>query len=484
VIFLLFIGLFLAFRVYFRTPAQSGDIVQGDYFVSGFLVLFFMSFTTGLGSIGLFRSRAEARFIIGSPIPPLIAIPYLQLRDAIVQSWNVLFRMAYFVFLFAPRSLSGVQSVLNMLLLLAGVVAMTTVVLPRRLAPRPLQILAVVAGVPLTLLCAEPSIRGILFQLHPSPEALAFAFRYLPAWHPGELVLHPSIVWFAIALGTAAVAVLCLMLCSRDAYPELYALSMARIDATEKVKAHRSGRDAAVALKRRNVQSSKGQYAPAGLLIFVWKAYVEFRRFALSRIALGTLCITMLGGYAFSRFAPDAFFYTMLINFTFSGAIVTSGRGAMTLALELRRPLFWLSHGTLLARLAAVCTGRLLQPAVTAGVFLIGVALAGKSPDRLLVIGLGLPAYLLLQQAVGILVFSISPRAIDLKGPLGLVRILLALVSFVAPGIAYGLTAWLAGGAVLPAILAGDGVALAESAAFLAIAAARLESVGDRLSAT
>src|SRR5476649_2404668 len=100
-LFTLFMLLFIGTRVYFHTPMQSGDVVQTDYIVSAFLAYFFLSIVTGIGTIGLFRSRAEARFIIGSPVPPLFAVPYLQVRDALVQSWNTLFRLAYFFFIFA-----------------------------------------------------------------------------------------------------------------------------------------------------------------------------------------------------------------------------------------------------------------------------------------------------------------------------------------------------------------------------------------------
>jgi hypothetical protein len=480
----LFILLFIGSRVYFHTTMQSSDIVQTDYIVSGFLTFFFLSIVTGIGTIGLFRSRAEARFIIGSPVPPLLAVPYLQLRDALVQSWNVLFRLAYFFFIFAPRSLNGGQAVMSLLLALAGMTALTTVVLPRRLAPQPLRILAIIIAIPLAIVSAEPAIRGLIFQLHPSPELLAFAFRYLPAWHPGQIVLHPSIIWIGAALGVAACAAIALMLCSRDAYPELYALSMSRLDATERLLARRNGTAQPTPRKQRAFRSSQGRYAPAGLLIFVWKSFVEFRRFATGRTAIIVFVLILGAGFASSYFAPDALFYTMLINLSLSGAIIVSARGAASLALELRRPLFWLSHGSLLQRLAAICAGRLLQPAISGAAFVIGIALAGKSPDRVLVIGLGLPAYLLLMQSIGILIFSISPRAIDQKGPLGGLRVLLAFVSFIAPGVVYALVAWAGHGSILTSVLAADATALAEAAAYLVLAAARLDSVGDRLSAT
>jgi hypothetical protein len=474
---------FIVTRAFFHTTLQPDDVVQSDYMVSGFLVFFFLSIVTGIGTVGLFRSRAEARFIIGSPISPLLAVSYLQLRDAIVQSWNVLFRLAYLFFIFAPKSLNAAQAVMTILMGLAGIIALTTVVLPRRLAPRPLRMLAIVAGIPLAVLSAEPAIRGAIFQVHPSPEALSFAFRFLPAWHPGQIVLHPNMIWIGVALAVAACAVGALVLCSRDASPELYALSMSRLEATERLLARRNGKTQPAARKTRTIHSSQGRYAPAGLLIFVWKAFVEYRRIA-ARAAIIIFIFIAGAGFVLSYFAPDVVFYTMLINLTLSGAIIMSARGAVVLGLELRRPLFWLSHGTLLQRLMAICAGRLLQPVITGAAFVLGIALAGKDVDRVLLVGLGLPAYLLLQQAIGILMFSISPRVIDQKGPLGGLRILLAFVSFIVPGIAYGLFAWLGHGGVPASILAADAVALAEAAAFLVLAAARLDSVGDRLSAT
>jgi hypothetical protein len=488
-LFALIMLMFVAMRTFlhgssrYEASYMASDIVQADYLVSGFLVLFFMSITTGIGTIGLFRSRAEARFIIGSPVSPLVAVPYLQLRDAIVQSWNILFRMAYFFLIFAPHSLNGWQAVLLIILALSSLIALTTVVLPRRIVKRPIQVFIIICAVPLTIVSALPAIRGAIFQLHPSPELLALAFRYLPAWHPGSVLIHPTFLWIAIGLAVAVCALGLLVLVSRDAYTELYALSMQRLDAVERVAARKRGdtNGAALVQKKAQATSSLGSGAPAGLLIFVWKAALELRRMTTARtFALAFFGIGLIG-FALSDFAPDILFYTMLVNLTFSGAILTSARGAMSLGLELRRPLFWLSHGSLLQRLGAISVGRLLQPTVYAASFIIGIALAAKSPDRLIIIALGFPAYILLQQAIGILVFAISPNVLDLRGPLGGLRILIAFVSFIAPGIAFGVIAYFLHGGAFFSILGADAIALAETAAFLVLAAMRLEGGGDRL---
>jgi len=484
ILYTLVIALFIVSRVlanHFR-PAVN-NTAQADYIVCGFLVIFFLYLAFGIGAIGLFRSRAEAHFIVGSPVPPHIAIPYLQIRDAVTQSWMSLFRGIYFLLIFAPWNIPVAQAANNIALVLASFIALISIGVPRRLASRPYAILTMAVCLPLALVCALPAIRTAVFQVHLSPVAMSLAYRYIPAWHPGSVLEHPSWAWVLLALGVAAAAIGVLVLRTRNAYPEVYALSMRRLEVMERFRARRRG--AAVAPKRvyTSARSPKAYHAPAGLAIFVWKASIEIRRQMSPSALIVIPIICAVAGFALSHFSQsNVGFYSLLINFSVVGTFVFSVRGAMGLSAELRRPLFWLARATLLQRLAAVCGGRLLLPLVNAAAFVLGIALAGGDANRLLIVGIGAPAYIILQVGIGTAVFAISPRMLDQRGPLSGLRILLALLFLLPPGVTYGLGAWQMH-SLLAGILAAALVALAETAVLLVFAASLLAGRADRLSA-
>jgi hypothetical protein len=261
---------------------------------------------------------------------------------------------------------------------------------------------------------------------------------------------------------------------ARDAYPELYELSMNRLQRTERLRARSFGAQK-IRGKMATRAASMGGSAPAGVAIFVWRAWTEYRRSNDTRaIALETAAL-LVAGYVTARLTGTHLMRLLPIATTLgSGLFIVALARAAALANELRRPLFWLSPATLFERLCALAGAHSWRMCSWFVLLAVGLA-AGHAP--LVVIGAALvggPAAVLLAIAIGYASYGLVPHEVDQRGPMLFVRIILGYI-FALPVLAAGLAAGMFAHSVISGFGTGALTAVIESALLIGFAAWRLD---------
>jgi hypothetical protein len=360
--------------------------------------------------------------------------------------------------------------------------ATAAVVVPRRLLARPAGIACAVVGIPLAVLAAAPAVRDLLTQSPIAlPSVVVRAAAAMPAWHPGRVLLDPQPVTLLIVLGVAAVAIAILATSGRDAYPELYALSIARIDHSERRQLRLTSQSAPrKAAARQRARPVLG--APPGVLIIVWKSIVEFRRRSSRIVVIGGAVVWCVAGFLLTHVDASigaSVLFTGILNIMiFSGLTATN-----SIATEMRRPLFWLSPSPLFERLCALAVGRTWRPVLTLELVAIGVVAGGGGMDELLGLSVAFPALAALQTGAGFAAFSFLPSAADARGPVVMLRLVVALVLLAPPVVLMGIVSAALKLPIAAGIGAATALALLEAVALVGIAAWRLDGHIDRLPA-
>lgn len=480
------LALFFWSRVYGRGGGIAGaraDLLRADYFMSALLVTLALALASGRGAVGIFRTRAEARFIIGSPLAAPTAIAYLQAREALSQAVRLLFSFIYFILVFGPRHVGPAVVVADVLLIVAMMAAAAAVVVPRRLLPAPAGIVCACVGAPLALLAAAPAIRDVLAQAAvPLPRALADrVLAALPPWHPGTVLLEPSLVWLGAVAAVVAVAIAVLAAAGRDAYPELYAMSVARIDRLERWRQRRARGvlgESPAPVRRRTLTAGT---APAGVLIFVWKSIVDFRR-QVPLVYVGAGIVGCgLAGFAAARFVStgEGALFSALIGVVINVLVLVGITATSALYNEIRRPLFWLAPAPLFERLCALALARIWRTIIMLEIVAAGYAFGGGGTPETLVVAAGLPALVALLAGVGFAVYAFYPSTADWRGPVAVLRLLVSIVLLAPVFVLYSVGAAFV--TPLAALGAAALLALLEAGALLGIAAWRLDGHVDRL---
>jgi hypothetical protein len=433
---------------------------------------------------GLFAHPAEARFIIDSPAEPFIATLYVQTRQIVRGGARQAIGLLYIALVYLPATLPAASLVRDLVLLCVALGFIAAVPLARQLLPPRLIPLAIAAGtacIVAGLLVIARDAADTLFAAAPGAVALA---QRLPTWQPGEILVAGA------REGTAAIAVLLLATAAlfayvahtaRDAYPELYELSMRRFARIERLRSRPFGwavRAPQPALPAESIVSG----APGGVAIFIWRAWTEYRRTNSARSTSIETALALFGGYGAAllirAISPETLiaFASPLVNIVFILAVMRS----VSLATELRRPLFWLSNATLFERLCAlgIAQGwRLIGWCVLAG---IGLA-AGRAGVPVVVAALVIgPCTILLAGAIGYASYALLPNDIDQRGPLLFVRLLLGYVLIVPPVVA-GLAFGIFEHTVTVALLVAGATTLLEAAVLAGFAAWRLDRMSIAL---
>jgi hypothetical protein len=287
---------------YGHSGGAHADLLRADFFICAQVALFAFSLAFGSGRIGLFRTLAEARFVVGSAVRAPVAIAYLQARDSLASALRSLSQVVFIGFAAAPRHLAPFVTIADILFFGAMFGATRTVLLARNLAPRPWPAICLAAGIPLGLVAMEPAVRDVAGWLAPYQPLAARTRDVLPAFHPGIALLAPTPLFLIVPLAILAATIALVARGGRDAYPELYALSLARIDNAAYL-AERRNRKGDAKPGRRAIAVALP--APSGSLVILWKSVVEFRR---AHPTLWTLlfgaAIWIAVGFAFARLSP------------------------------------------------------------------------------------------------------------------------------------------------------------------------------------
>jgi hypothetical protein len=285
-------------------------------------------------------------------------------------------------------------------------------------------------------------------------------------------------------LAIAACATVAFALAARDAYPELYTLSLANLDWRERVRSRRGTRRAAAMSPRAKHVRSTTRTRLRGALAFVWADAVMFGRRVSPPVAALVAVLALAAGAALGALAgsdnADRVFGILLGVVPIMYITLASTTG-VRLAPTLRMPLFWLGDVPLAARLAAWTFGGFWRDAVLVALAVIGyVALTrdARIPLGVFVTTLGMLA---LTRAIGLAVFAMLPNSLDQRGPGVLLRVWLTFALLVPPVVAATIAAFVSHAPFAAGTIAATLTALAESALLLVFAGWRLAGRVDNL---
>jgi hypothetical protein len=490
-LYLIVVAGFAVLKTAPRSAKFSGDpslwtIALNDAIVSGLAIAFGYVLATGPERwLGYFSSRAEALLLMRGTMSPVLVAAYLQVRTILRTLAGGLTRLAYFFILGVPYGTTAHTLVLELAFFGAAASAIASVALPRALARGAARPAMIVLGCTIALVAALPLLADALHLLGLGDTVAALRDLHLP--HPGAALtalaagdLRP----IAPPLVVAAIATAAFALVARDAYPELYAISLANLDFRERLRSRRSRPAEAARAPRARIaiQSSRRSWWQ-GSLAFIWADALMFSRRVSPLMTAFFATLALAGGAAlalFSRRYPELFFVILLGTFPGLCVAVTATVG-VRLAPSLRLPLFWLGDATLAARLAAWTFGGFWRDAVLIVLAVIGY-LALEPDPRAGIAFVGALGFLALTRTVGLAVFALLPHAVDQRGPAVLLRTLLSFVLLAPPVVGGVVTAIaLPQFAPLAATLAGAVLASAEAAALVIFAAWRLAGHVDAL---
>lgn len=466
-----------------ETP-EFWQIALQDLWVCGFVAAFGVVLALGGGRLaGFFTSRAEALLLVRAPLAPPLVAAYLQARTVATTLLRTFARFAYVVLVAIPTHVTPLGLVRELALPAAATVAITSVILPRALARGAVRAACVAGGCALVLVALLPLLRDGLLSLPAAPALLGVAAR-LPNWHPGLVFdgvargdLAPVGGVLLVALLSGAV----FARAARDAYPELYAFSLAHFEFRARVTARRTRGNDAPQAKRTHAIS--GSSILRGAAAFVWLDALTWSRRISPAVSGLTAALALIVGVGLGLFArgTDAEAATLTILTVLPNLLITfASTAGLRLAADLRRPLFWLGDVMLAERLAAWTYAPLWRDVLYFGLAALGFGALTRDVARTLTLLLVALALVVLTRAAGVAVFALLPNALDQRGPAVFIRL----------AVAYALVLPAAGGAVLAgflahSLLAGAGVGLvlaaAEAAALIGFAAWRLAGRVDRL---
>ena len=425
---------------------------------------------------GLFAHPAEARFIIGSPARPFIATLYVQTRDILVNGARRGIALLYGALIYLPDKLSPGAFARDFAIVVAAFTAIAALPLARQLLGKRYIGVAVTAGSLCIAAGATAGLRDLGAALQPGPP-LGPLLHAIPAWHPGALLLAgpgtQSAALCIIVLFVSAVFVFVARR-ARDAYPELYELSMNRLQRTERLRARSFGAQQV----RENMaprSASMGAAAPPGVAVFVWRAWTEYRRSNGARSTAIETALLLISGYIVARLTGTHVVRLLPIATTLgTGLFIVALARAAVLAGELRRPLFWLSPATLFERLCALAVAHSWR--MCSWFVLLAVGLAAGHAPFILVAGalFGGPAAVLLAITVGYTSYGLLPHEVDQRGPMLFVRVILGYV-FALPALAVGIAAGYFLGNGLYGVGAGALTATLEAGCLVGFASWRLD---------
>ena len=461
-------------------------IEMWDLWVCGLAIAFGVVLATGTARwLGVFTSRAEALLLMRGDAAPVTVAAYLQLRAVLSALAQGFARFAYLIVFGLPSEATLSALVAQLAFFAAAGAAIVSVALPRALARGALRTVSIVAGWTIAVAAALPLVADAVRVLSLPGAA---ALRKLPAVHPGAVLralgagdLRPVVLPLAIA----TVATTAFALAARDAYPELYTLSLANLDWRDSIRSRRGARRAAADASAHRISVRSAVRSPLrGALAFVWADALMFGRRVSAPIAALVAAVALAAGASLAALArgdnADTVFVVLLTVGPIIYVTIATTTGAR-LAPALRMPLFWLGDVRLAARLAAWTFGGFWRDAALVAFALIGYVAVTRTlriPFAVFVLTLGLLA---LTRAIGLAVFAMLPNALDQRGPGVLLRVWLTFVLLVPPAVAATLAAVLSGSRFDAAAAAATGTALAESALLIAFAAWRLAGRVDNL---
>ena len=428
-------------------------------FVPGVILIVYGVFTIGSSrqSLPAFRSAADARFLIGSALPPRLVVLWLVVRVILSLSWRIPLMLYFFIFIL-PTSL-GVSGSTGLRIFLALLLLTTTVALnlpifisrQRQIGPNPvlfgwLFVLTGLASLVVVFVALSPAPPSLVSTLHPVAASLPPGSWLVGAVEGNGLGL---VALAALATGS----LLLTSLVAGDVYPELWS-SSARVIVLRRAVRRRGPfmtrgeqrrllteagiGEPARSKRQTSASSGRGRWVPSGAWTILWKEWLATRRVAggmrLPAIALLVAVVVGAAIGTLGRSRPEVAGF--LLGPLAYAVVMISLFTAYRMGGDLRKPIWWLSASTLRARLGVLLVARTLRLAIPIAAGLLTASVVGGSGAFVLV---GAPIAVASMWAINAMAlgtYAILPGTSDMRGPGGCLRVIALFIMLIPIGIA------------------------------------------------
>jgi hypothetical protein len=469
-------------------PPDDWRVAIWDFWACGFVVAFGVVLASGTSrTLGVFSSRTEALLLTRAAAPPLAVAAYLQMRAVLTTLAQGIGRFAYLILFGIPAATTWHALAAQVVFFAAGGAAVASIALPRALARGASRIVAMIAGTAIAIVAALPILADTARLLH-IVEAEPLLRRFQPV-HPGfvlNVLIHGDLWPIAIPLAVAIGATVAFVLAARDAYPELYAISLAHFEWRTRWRNRRDPAAAAneAAPARVRIARFHSNSSPfRGAFALVWTDMLTFSRRVAPAITALAAAGALAAGAGLAAFAQRGgdLGIGVIVGMVPGFYVAIASTMGLRLAPAMRMPLFWLGSAPLAARLTAWTLGPYLRDATLAMLAVAGYIAVARDPRAPLIILVAALALLALTRAVGLAVFAVLPNALDQRGPAVFVRTLLTFVLVTPPIIAGTMAAFFFPTPFAGVTIIGALTAFAEATILIAFAANRLSGHADRL---
>jgi Putative ABC exporter len=444
----------------------------------------FLAANAASGMVGGFASPAEARFLIGSHLHERTVITWVQLRRSCSTLLRniVLILFSIFVigvsFRFLGLALSWIAGAL--VISASGIPALKLGVAVGRLRiARLFAALAIAAFIALTIVLASLAVPVLATVAH-ELESLG-----------GGLVVNELAGGNAPALGAfyalAVMLSVASFFCGRGLYPELYAASVKTFAVRERMR-RESG-----AFKAELTYATSGPVtapnarlgAPGAAWAMLWKERLGFTRSGSLRLMFAiSFVASALAGAIFGQIVasfsrdPGGASIGFLISFAPVFIIFTAVFSTVGLREDIAKPLWWMGGDPLWMRLFAWLAVRSWWPTACLAVGLITWSAAIRLPAFALGVIPPGAAVILNLRAVGLALYALFPSANDQRGPLAILKIVLAYVALIPPALGGLACSALLHNAATGTVVGVCATALVEAALLVGFAAWRITGRG------
>jgi hypothetical protein len=457
-----------------------------DLWVCGLTIAFGAVLATGTARwLGVFSSRAEALVLMRADAAPVTVAAYLQLRTVAAALAQGIVRFAYLIVFGLPSGTTLAALAAQLVFFAAAGAAIASVALPRALARAGTRVAMIAAGWAIALAAALPLIADAL-RIAQLPHTAALLHR-IPAVHPGSVLGAlgaGDLRGVAFPIAIAACATAAFAFAARDAYPELYTISLANLDWRERVRTRRGRRDADAAAPSVKTARSTTRTWLRGAFAFVWVDALMFGRRVSPPIAALVAAAALATGAALAALAHSdngEKVFGIMFGAVPALYITVASTIGVRIAPVLRLPLFWLGDVPLAARLAAWTFGGFWRDALLVALAVAGYVAVAHDVRVPLVVFVAALGLLALTRTAGLAVFAMLPNALDQRGPGVVLRVWICFALLVPAIVAGTVAAFVSGFMLGAATTAATVTAFAESALLLAFAAWRLAGRVDNL---
>lgn len=403
-----------------------------------------ISIFTGTGnSVRPFRTRADAALLSRAGVSARSLVLWLQFRAIVGRSWYFI-GFAFFY--------GGVLTPMNGGLPLFGLVAILTVFVSLVAATIPLPVfLAALQGwrMPLRVVGGGIMAVGAFFSVDVGINLLA-KNAHLPHTIAAGAALYVHVVplgpgdVFRSALGgnpTLEIVLIAIVVAAtfaasalaRDIYPELCQASFALFDRVSRVR--RGEMKASNAAVSRRV--------PLGAAVLLWKNSLTFARSPSVKSAFIVMTIVSIGLGMLLGFVvrdPDPADLVIASGLPLLLLALVGFLSSFALAVDVGKPYWWLTGGSLFARLVYWTIGESRRPALIFGAGILAETIVGEMGFGSIAPTLAAVAAWWGMYAVGTLIFVIVPGSIDRRGPGMVLRLIASGVPLIAIILTSGLS--------------------------------------------